>query len=157
MQSPDYINQTAVFGIRAGIFGFFSISLGTLFWICAIFSENMKHFITAFSDINPVIILISSWKNGFVSSGSKRNSPQVRKLEEKLDEAGMKIYGIIETKDRDDGIILFLQRHKGPYLILDDDISEYKKTPENLYIVNYKTGLTAKDVKEIKRIIKKVS
>ena len=39
------------------------------------------------------IILISSWKNGFISSHNEKNTPQIKELEAQLDRYGIRIVG----------------------------------------------------------------
>lgn len=43
--------------------------------------QNIKAFGDAFAEMRPIIILISTWKNGFILSGNSSNSPQIKELE----------------------------------------------------------------------------
>ena len=45
------------------------------------------------------IILISSWKNGFISSHNEKNTPQIKELEAQLDRYG-EYYGAAEPPVR---------------------------------------------------------
>ena len=40
------------------------------------------------------IILISSWKNGFISSHNEKNTPQIKELEAQLDRYGILFSGL---------------------------------------------------------------
>lgn len=101
------------------------------------------------------IILTSTWRMGFVSSGNPKNTPQIRTLERKLMDRGVKILGT--TRDmgsRAREINLFVKKYPNEkYVILDDDDSEYKKLPEalkeHLYLVNAAKGFTRKDTREL--------
>lgn len=90
------------------------------------------------------VILISSWKTGFVSSGNNRNSIQIKELEEKLLTYQIRIVGKVQDAPyRDIAIKNFLKEHSSikEYVILDDDISEYSsRNISNLKLVNKKRG-----------------
>ena len=48
------------------------------------------------------IILISSWKNGFISSHNEKNTPQIKELEAQLDRYGIRIVGkVCDNRYRD--------------------------------------------------------
>lgn len=101
------------------------------------------------------IILTSSWRMGFVSSGNPKNTPQIRSLERKLMDRGVKVLGT--TRDmgsRSREINLFVKKYPNEkYVILDDDESEYKRLPdalrEHLYLTNPAKGFTRKDTREL--------
>lgn len=118
--------------------------------------QNIKTFGDAFAEMRPIIILISTWKNGFILSGNSSNSPQIKELEKSLSGYGLRIAGKTEGQSREKGINDFLKKHPGDYIILDDDLSEYNKKPGNLYLVDFKTGLTGKDAAKIKKIIERM-
>lgn len=118
--------------------------------------QNIKAFGDAFAEIRPIIILISTWKNGFILSGNSNNSPQIKELEKSLSGYGLRIAGKTEGQNREKGINDFLKKHPDDYIILDDDLSEYSRKPDNLYLVNFRTGLTDKDAAKIKKMIERM-
>ena len=99
---------------------------------------------------NPRIILISSWRKGFVSPGNQNNAPYIKELEDRI-RYGRVIGKISDTiTDRQKGIEMFLSEHLGDYIVFDDDKTEYKYEQDNLVLINCNTGLTTKDVKGVK-------
>ena len=118
--------------------------------------ECLDNFASCFQGIDVKIILVSSWRTGFISPGNTKNLPQIKTLEKELEQRGLRIRGITSTseKDRMCGIQSFLEKHPESYLILDDDLSEYggKRVP-NLYLVNCKSGFTLKDAKKVRQMI----
>lgn len=94
------------------------------------------------------VVLSSSWRLGY-SSIYDKCTPQIKMLLDYLPR-GI-VVGITKQLDsRDAEISDYIARHNiDNYVILDDDKSEFKNNIDNLYIVNYKTGLTDKDVRKI--------
>lgn len=113
--------------------------------------ENMDVFNMFLKRINnPRIILISSWRKGFVSPGNKNNAPYIKELEDRI-RYGRVVGKISDTiTDRQKGIEMFLSEHPGDYIVFDDDKTEYKYEQDNLVLINCNTGLTTKDVKGVK-------
>lgn len=85
------------------------------------------------------IILISSWKNGFISSHNEKNTPQIKELEARLDRYGIRIVGkVCDNRYRD-----YLKEHPSikEYVVVDDDIKEYSsKDIPHLRLVDSKVG-----------------
>lgn len=119
--------------------------------------ECLKIFQECFSGMEIKIILISSWRKGFISPGNPNNTPQICKLEEFFRSMGLRINGTVShtESDRKKAIESFLKRFSDNYLILDDDLQEYNgQKLSSLYLVNSKTGLAKKDIKAIRKMIK---
>ncbi len=103
------------------------------------------------------IILTSSWRLGFISSGNVKNSPQIQELEKMLSKYSLSITGILRYNDnRGKAIIDFQGKYKDS-IVLDDDISEmgiYRGKIQNLYIINAETGFTKNDAKKVNKLLK---
>ena len=96
------------------------------------------------------IILISSWRRGFISWGNPNNQLHIKMLEKELESRGLQIAGTINKREPSTmkAIEQFLSVHEGQYIIIDDDESEYNDDEfnyNNLYLVDPNTGLTKKD------------
>lgn len=101
------------------------------------------------SDNNPHIILSSTWRSGYTNKGIM--SARGNNLSVKLEEYGLYIEDStpITSKTRQEEIEYYIRRHNiVEYIVLDDDESLFP-WPEriNLYLTDYNTGLTDKDVK----------
>ena len=83
--------------------------------------------------------MISSWKNGFISSHNEKNTPQIKELEAQLDRYGIRIGGkVCDNRYRD-----YLKEHPSikEYVVVDDDIKEYSsKDIPHLRLVDSKVG-----------------
>lgn len=103
--------------------------------------------------LNARPVIISSWRNGFISSGNDNNADYIRNLENMLSAYDVKIYAKTETlkgRFRDDEIIRYLTLYgEESYIILDDDKNEYRKILPNTYITDSRAGLTQRDGKKI--------
>ena len=121
----------------------------------------IKIFCNILKDCKLTPVLTSSWRTGFVSPSSKKNTPNIQKLEEKLQKYGIKIYEktpSLKGQSRDKEIERFLYYHENEvenYIIIDDDKTEFNKISEHNYFTDYKTGITKKDYDKIKKLIKK--
>lgn len=117
--------------------------------------DCLDNFSDCFKDVDAKIILISSWRIGFISPNNQRNLPQIKRLEEELSRRGLQIRGITnpDEKDRLRGIESFLCEHPGRYIIIDDDASEYSTKVSSLYLVNCEYGFSKKDIKKIGKIL----
>lgn len=74
------------------------------------------------------VILISSWKNGFISSHNEKNTPQIKELETQLDRYNIRIVGkVSDHQYRDYAIRDYLNERPSikEYVVVDDDIMEY--------------------------------
>ena len=100
------------------------------------------------------IVLTSSWRLGFTHN-INYCSPQIQKLIKVFNDFSIEIYSktpSVNENNRSLEIYNFLESHKNDdYLILDDDKTLFSNS-ENLYIVNYRTGLIKKDVKKILKL-----
>lgn len=102
-------------------------------------------------DSSPHIILSSTWRAGYTNKGEKTSDDQFSKLSE----YGITIEGTtpISSKTRQEEIEYYIRKNSvKDYVILDDDESLFP-WPEriNLYLTDYKTGLTGKDARTIIR------
>ena len=115
--------------------------------------ECVNNFAVAMEGFDVKIILTSSWRKGFISRRNPNNLPQIKALENLLSERGLTITGTVSRADmpRMDAVQDFLNVHPGDYLILDDDLSEYSKRPEKLYLVDCITGISKRDVGKIRK------
>lgn len=100
-------------------------------------------------DKSPHIILSSTWRAGYSNKGEKSSGNQLSKLEE----YGITIEDItpISNKTRQEEIEYYIRKNAVKnYIILDDDESLFPWPDRiNLYLTDYKTGLTEMDVKKI--------
>lgn len=98
------------------------------------------------------IVLTSSWRLGFTHNFSSC-SPQVQELRQLLKHYGVDISGRTKSLgSRYFEIECYIKEYNiSEYIILDDDKSEFVKSDKNLYLINYKTGLTCKDVEFLLR------
>lgn len=114
--------------------------------------ECLKNFITLLEkDKDPHIILSSTWRVGYTNTGivsSKSNN-----LMKMLEEFGFRIEGTtpVSNKTRQEEIEFFIRRNNvTDYIVLDDDDSLFPRPSEiNLYITDFRKGLTDNDVKRI--------
>ena len=113
-------------------------------------NENLKVFCSLCSKLQKnkhiSIVLISSWRTA-------GDIPDLIKLRETLSGRGIKIIGSTPATDkgRQAEVEYFIKRNGiKDYIIIDDDISLYD-TPEhiNIYVPNYRKGLTNSDIKAI--------
>jgi len=113
--------------------------------------SNFKKLLSVDKDSH--IILSSTWRQGFTNTGIK--SASAGSLMNVFDEMGIQIEGTtpISNKSRQEEIEYYIKRHGvKDYLVLDDDESLFPRPEDiNLYITNYKEGLTESDVKQIAR------
>lgn len=105
--------------------------------------------------LNATVVLTSSWKPGYCRVFDKC-SPQIQNLLSICNEHHIQIVGRTrDFDDRSEEVQDYCHRHDiSDYIILDDDPSIFSDT-ENLYLVNYRTGLTRKDVRGILRMYEK--
>ena len=107
------------------------------------------------------IILATSWRKAWAGRNNPSNPPHIKLLEEKLGRHGCKIYGkttSIEGQQSDKEIKTFLETHPvEPYIIIDDDRSEYSGQIQNLYIINHENGFTKKDSEKARKMVEKLT
>jgi len=120
-------------------------------------------FVKAMQPYNPKIILISSWRKGFLTQGNKNNSEPIRRLEQLFQEHNIRIVSKTEVllhQSRDKEIEQFLVKHptveQEGYIILDDDINEYASGYSNsrLYLIAAENGFSSRDAAVLKKVIK---
>lgn len=107
-------------------------------------------------DTNSNVVLSSSWRVGFTLFGTC--SPHIQKLVDMLAKHNISIVGRTPKRgDRGIEVKEYIRTHNiSRYVVLDDDKEEFKDVvPNNLYIVNHKTGLSSKDVVAIERMLGK--
>ena len=109
------------------------------------FSKLIAH------DSDPHIIFSSTWRAGYSNTGvMSTNGDSLSNL---LMEYGITIEDStpISRKTRQEEIEYYIRRHNiSTYIILDDDESLFPWAERiNLYLTDYRTGFTAKDIKKI--------
>lgn len=104
------------------------------------------------------VILSSTWRTGLTVTGATMDKEA--SLNEYMARLGLTIEGVtpITNKSRQEEIEYYIRRNGvTKYIVLDDDRSLFPRAAEiNIYFTNYKTGLTAHDVKQILKMIKKM-
>ena len=105
-------------------------------------------------DNNPHIILSSTWRAGYTNTGEI--SERAGNLSAELKKYGLFIEDStpLSDKTRQEEIEYYIRRHNiSDYVILDDDESLFP-WPEriNLYLTDYRTGLTDNDIKKLARM-----
>lgn len=113
--------------------------------------RNFKKLLS--NDKDSHVILSSTWRQGFTNAGIK--SSRADSLMNVFDELGIHIEGTtpISNKSRQEEIEYYIKRNGiKDYLVLDDDESLFPRLEDiNLFITNYKEGLTEADVRQIVR------
>ena len=83
------------------------------------------------------LVIMSSWRTGFISFGSPDNLPHVRQLEREINLNGAAIIGktpMLKGRPREEEIERYLSYH--PYercFVLDDDVNEYASTDSYIF------------------------
>ncbi len=121
------------------------------------FSVNedcLRNFATLIkADSDPHIILSSTWRAGYTNTGimSARGSS----LSERLMRYNITVEDTtpVSNKTRQEEIEYYIRRHNiASYVVLDDDESLFPNRDRiNLYLTDYKTGLTEKDIKALRK------
>ena len=95
------------------------------------------------------LVIVSTWRVGISQNGD--NTIQMQYLEKALKRHGLYIHGQtpVSNKSRQDEISYYIRRNfVNDYMVIDDDESLYNDLRcINIYIPNYKTGLTKKDIR----------
>jgi len=110
--------------------------------------KNVEAFCETFQKDGKVI-LISSWRLGFVSRNNPSNSIQIKNLENKLSKYGMVITGVLNYNgNRGKAVYEFVKSHPDT-ICIDDDISEYVgyEDIKNLVLIDCKYGFRKGDYK----------
>ena len=121
--------------------------------------ENFSSFINILKkrDKTPHLVICSTWRQGMNNFNDKaENSKSL--IDEIFSRYNLKIEDatpITANKSRQDEIEWYIKKHNiTSYIVIDDDPKLYPNQRNiNLYIPDYHTGLTKKD---IKRIIKQL-
>ena len=119
--------------------------------------ECVKLFCAFVKKYDLKLIIISSWRSGFISSGNLNNSINIKTLEDILSKYDVQIYSstpILKGKSRDYEIKRFLFYHPSEqYVILDDDLSEYEEVPLKLILTDSNKGLTKSDLSKARKFL----
>ncbi len=110
----------------------------------AVLGEIVKH-------MNGKIVLTSTWRYGYLHALEKCTS-QIQNLLKVFEKYGITCVGRTKKlSDRQEEIDTYIKDYGiNEYLILDDDKSLFKDV-KCLYLVNAKTGLVKRDIKEIEK------
>ena len=111
--------------------------------------NNFKKLISTDKDAH--IILSSTWRQGFTNTGIRASgSDDLLKV---FEDVGINIEGATpkSNKSRQEEIEYYIKRNEiKEYLVLDDDESLFPRSADiNLYLTDYRYGLTELDVKKI--------
>lgn len=106
--------------------------------------------IQALSDITDEVVLVGSWKNGWLPD-YKLCSHEVQNLVDELKEAGVQIIDrVSDFHDGCNGVLDYVETHQiSRYIILDTESKPYLQNG-SVFCVNPNTGLTETDVSLIK-------
>jgi hypothetical protein len=119
--------------------------------------ECVKNLREIVKDNDIRIILTSTWRAGF-DKINKKHTINVQNLLNILHKYNMDIYDVTEqhiSGDRSKEIERYIIKNNvNKYIILDDDVSIFSNKDLNIYLVDYRTGLTLKDIDNIRRKIK---
>ena len=123
--------------------------------------NNFIDFINYLTDAygqRPRLIICSTWRRNMNHTGEK-NSSAKSLVEEIFSQHGLTIDGStpVSSKTRQAEIEYFIRRNDvKSYIVIGDDPSLFPNPKDiNLYIPDYHTGLTKKDIKKIKKLFKK--
>lgn len=115
--------------------------------------NNVKCFANAFSQYTDVkFILISSWRKGW-NQEYALCTPQIQNLVKIFAQHELIISDVTKQspiKDRGAEILYYIQRHNvKKYIIIDDDMSEYKTVLPGIQIVDANKGFVKLNKKKI--------
>lgn len=106
---------------------------------------------------NPVIVLTSSWRHGFVGTMDKQNASYIQNLEKIMDKYSIRIADktpVLKGRTRDKEIERYLYFHPDNwYVIIDDDRNEYVEVNSHNYFVDAEYGFCEKDIKRVMKCI----
>lgn len=106
---------------------------------------------------NPVIVLTSSWRHGFVNTMDEENAPYIQNLEQIMDKYGIRITDktpALKGRTRDKEIERYLYFHpESRYVIIDDDKGEYGAIDRHNCFVNAEYGFCETDIKRVMKCI----
>ncbi|MCR4798117.1 MAG: hypothetical protein K5853_06665 [Lachnospiraceae bacterium] len=121
-----------------------------------ILGEIRRYALKSYKEVR--VVLTSTWRAGLARDGSSLDTRQLQSLERCLDKEDIKIYGStpVSGKPRQEEIEYYIKRNRVEhYLVLDDDPHLFPDPKSiNLYIPDYRLGLTRIDGKKICDIIK---
>lgn len=104
----------------------------------------------------PYIILSSTWRAEYTNTGAVVEHSDT--LSSKLVEYNLIIEDStpVSNKTRQEEIEYYIRRHSiSSYIVSDDDETLFPYSERvNLYITNYKTGITESDIRKLKKICK---
>ncbi|MBR1851734.1 MAG: hypothetical protein IJ794_00960 [Lachnospiraceae bacterium] len=121
---------------------------------CLSVFKDFVAFLEAKYHTDPILITCSTWRAGF-DHKNNQNADAVSILEQKFRAVNLSIRGAtpVSKKTRQEEIEYFIRRNDvRAYIVIDDDESLYNRPDEiNLYVPDYRKGLTDKDLKQLKK------
>lgn len=115
--------------------------------------ECVNSFHALINSNNYKIVLSSSWRNGYSNTNESQDGSFINHI---LESNGIYVSDVTPTsnKSRQEEIEYYINRHNiSNYIILDDDESLFPNSENlNLYLTDFKSGLTLNDVKKITKM-----
>lgn len=122
-----------------------------------VFIQLVKELKKRYKEVD--IVLTSTWRNSLAkNSNNELVSGKTNILDETFKKNGLSIYGTtpVSNKTRQEEIEYYIRRNNITHFItIDDDLSLFTNPiAVNLYLTDYTTGLTSKDIKKILKLCK---
>ena len=123
---------------------------------CLAVLKQFVEWLKKVSGQTPKLIICSTWRIG-MDNKNKTDASAMSILEQKLASVGLFIADStpVSKKSRQEEIEYYIRRHNVKcYVIIDDDNKLYPRPEEiRLYVPDYRTGLTNKDLKSLQRMM----
>lgn len=107
-----------------------------------------------------IFVLTSTWRMGLTNKGERLDSPHGSILLDTLKREGIVITGStpVLNNNRQAEIKSYINRNNvKDAIVIDDDPRLFTDmTSLNVYVPNYKTGLTTSDIKQIEKMIRRL-
>ncbi len=120
---------------------------------CLSVFKDFISFLSKKFNTSPKLITCSTWRAGYNNKGT--NGAGISLLEHKFHQYGLTINGAtpVSSKTRQEEIDYYIRRNNvDKYIVIDDDASLYNDPSKmNLFIPNYKTGLTKQDLNKLEK------